>query len=211
MVGLVATGAVAPYLQGVGGALALHALSAALLAAGVAAVAKRRRQVVVALVLGIPAVALSVLDVVTDGSSFAAPRHVLQTVFFGYTALIILADVLRQDRVTAEKIRGAVCVYLLIGGTWAFGYLTVLRLDPGAIAFSGAKIPAADVGAPHWVGDVLYFSFITLTSTGYGDVVPVSPLARWMAQLEAIVGQLYLAILIARLVGLHIAHAEPAE
>jgi hypothetical protein len=209
--GLLATGFVAPLLQqNRTGAVVLHVLSAALLATGIGAVAKRKRHVVTALVLAVPAVALSVLDLVSPSASWAPPRHALQTAFFAYTAIMILQDVLRHERVTAEKIRGSVCVYLLMGGTWAFGYLTVLSVDPGAIGFTGPAAAGVTSGSRLWIGDVLYFSFITLTSTGYGDMVPLSALARWMAQLEATAGQLYIAILVARLVGLHIAHSEEA-
>src|SRR5262245_18324858 len=105
---------------------------------------------------------------------------------------MILRDVLRHDRVTAEMIRGSVCVYLLMGGTWAFGYLTVLSLDPGALGFTNPQAAGVTGGTNLWIVDVLYYSFITLTSTGYGDIVPLSPLTRWMAQLEATAGQLYI-------------------
>jgi len=209
--GLLATGFVAPLLQqNRTGAVVLHFLSTVLLAAGVGAVAKRKRHVLVGLAIAIPAVTMSVLDLAVPNERWDPPRHALQTAFFAYTAVMILRDVLRHERVTAEKIRGAVCVYLLMGGTWAFGYLTVLRVDPGAIGFTAQAAAGVTSGTRLWIGDVLYFSFITLTSTGYGDIVPLSALARWMAQLEATAGQLYIAILVARLVGLHIAHSEEA-
>jgi hypothetical protein len=60
-----------------------------------------------------------------------------------------------------------------------------------------------------WIGDALYFSFINLTSVGYGDILPVSPLARTMSWIEALMGQLYMTLLIARLVSLHVAHNPP--
>lgn len=210
IVGLLATGFVAPLLQqNRTGAVVLHVLSAALLATGIGAVAKRKRHIATALALAVPAVTLSILDLVSPSPRWAPPRHALQTAFFGYTAVMILMDVLRHERVTAEKIRGSVCVYLLMGGTWAFGYLTVLSVDPTALGFTVPAAAGVTSGAHMWIGDVLYFSFITLTSTGYGDIVPLTALTRWMAQLEATAGQLYIAILVARLVGLHIAHSEP--
>src|SRR5262245_35264753 len=135
--GLLATGFVAPLLQqNRTGAVVLHFLSTILLAAGIGAVAKRKRHLAIGLAIAVPAVTLSVLDLVSPSDAWAPPRHALQTAFFAYTAIMILRDVLRHERVTAEKIRGAVCVYLLMGGTWAFGYLTVLRVDPGALGFT---------------------------------------------------------------------------
>lgn len=199
--GLFLTAVVIPFVQpGYAGAVALHALLVSLMAAGVAAVAKRRRDFAIALVLGVPAVILTILDMAGRGEGTAAARHGFQTLFFAHTAFVVLKDVARQTRVDAEKIRGAVCVYFLIGATWAFAFSTLLDLDPGAILFGGG------VARGRGIGDVLYFSFVTLTTVGYGDVVAVSPVARSMAWQEAMTGQLYLAVLVARLVGLHIAH-----
>ena len=140
-----------------------------------------------------------------------AGRHAFETVFFGYTSWIILLDVLRRGRVTSEKIRGSICVLLLMGATWGFAYLTLLQVDPGAISFTEAiraAEPAGDVG---WIGDMLYFSFVNLTSVGYGDILPVSPLARTMSWIEALMGQLYMTLLIARLVSQHAAHNTPKQ
>ncbi|HKQ60399.1 MAG TPA: potassium channel family protein [Candidatus Polarisedimenticolaceae bacterium] len=209
LAGLLGTALVVPCVEGVrAGAVVLHLLSAAVLAAAVGAVAGRGRHVLVALALALPTVALSAVELSVRGPRLATARYALLTAFFAYTALVVLADVLRRGRVTGEKICGAVCVLLLIGGTWASAYLTLLQLSPGAIRFPSSE--AAGVAGPyHWlIGDVLYFSFITLTTLGYGDIVPVSPVARAMAWLEATMGQLYLAILVARLVGAHIAQGE---
>ena len=176
-----------------------------------AAAAKRRRHFVAALCLAVPAVLLSVVEVslpLEQRAEARTARHALQTAFFGYMALVILLDVGRQRRVTAEKIRGAVCVFLLMGATWAFAYLTLLQLDPRALAFPFSK---GDVPPTPWIGDTLYFSFVTLTTVGYGDIVPVSPLARSMAWLEASMGQLFMVLLVARLVGLHIAQSDSAD
>jgi len=96
-----------------------------------------------------------------------------------------------------------------MGATWAFAYLTLLQIDPGALSFPESvrsTEPAPDVG---WIGDALYFSFINLTSVGYGDILPVSPVARTMAWIEALMGQLYMTLLVARLVSLHVAHNPP--
>jgi hypothetical protein len=80
---------------------------------------------------------------------------------------------------------------------WAYAYALVARLDPGA--FSG---PVSTADGPR---AVFYFSFVTLTTVGYGDVLPVHPVARSLAMLEAVTGPLYLAILVARLVSLVVA------
>lgn len=100
-----------------------------------------------------------------------------------------------------DKIRGAICVYLLIGFAWTFGYGIIELINPGS--FSGL----AEIDANNHVGRIMqlrYFSFATMTTLGYGDILPRSPVARTLATLEAITGQIYLTVLIARLVGLHI-------
>ncbi|HKQ61239.1 MAG TPA: ion channel [Candidatus Polarisedimenticolaceae bacterium] len=204
LAGLLSLVGVLPFVQQARANLVvLHALSVALIAAGVLAVANRRRSVVVALSLALPSLALSVAQWAGAPVGVTVLRDALQTAFAGYTAAIILADVVRDERVNAEKIRGAVCVFFMIGATWAFAYATLLHLDPSAFAF-----PGAHEARP---GDVFYFSFVTLTTVGYGDVVPVSPAARQLAWLEAAVGQLYLAVLVARLVGLHTAYGARTD
>ena len=85
--------------------------------------------------------------------------------------------------------------------TWALTYIVIDILDP--TAFEQLAVSA-------WAGgtDYVYFSFVTLTTLGYGDITPLTPVAQTLAWLEAVVGQLYLAILVARLVGLHIVHSR---
>ena len=110
---------------------------------------------------------------------------------------IVLTQTLRRGPITFHRIQGAVAAYLLLGVIWAHAYSLLAILRPGA--FSG-PVNAAD-GPRAW----LYFSFVTLTTVGYGDVLPVHPVGRSLAVLEAVVGPLYLAILVARLVSLAVA------
>jgi hypothetical protein len=105
---------------------------------------------------------------------------------------VVLGQTLRSGPVTFHRLNGAVAAYLLLGVIWAHAYALVAALHPGA--FSGAGSAADGSRA------FLYFSFVTLTTVGYGDVLPVHPAARSLATLEAVTGPLYLAILIARLV-----------
>lgn len=102
--------------------------------------------------------------------------------------------VLEPGAVTLNRIVGALCVYLLFGLLWAVLYATVELVEPTAFAYAH--------GAP---GDpleqFLYYSFVTLTTLGYGDVTPVHPVARTIAYFEAVIGQLYVAVLVASLVG----------
>ena len=108
---------------------------------------------------------------------------------------VVLTLVLRPGPISRRRIEGAIVVYLLLGFTWAQGYELVALWHPGA--FVGA-VQGRDSNP--WT----YYSFVTLTTMGYGDIMPVHPLARALAVLEALTGQLYLAILLARLVSLEI-------
>jgi hypothetical protein len=110
---------------------------------------------------------------------------------------LVLEHVFREGSITGDRIRGAIAAYLLLGLVWTFAYILVEHFSPGAIQSSGA----ASKDNAHFA----YFSFVTLTTLGYGDIVPVHPLARTLAIGEALVGQLYLAILIGRLISLQIA------
>ena len=109
-------------------------------------------------------------------------------------ALVVLAQAFRAGPVNVHRIQGAVAAYLLLGLVWALAYELVALVAAGA--FSGTGLGGA--GRP----DFIYFSFVTLTTVGYGDVTPVHPVARSLAVAEALTGQLYPAILLARLVSL---------
>lgn len=122
---------------------------------------------------------------------------------FMYTAWVILREVLRSERITLDTLAGGIVVYLFIGVIWAFAYVLVALLDPQALHYAAGSARSG-VGGFDDFHTFLYFSFTTLTTLGYGDVVPVNPLARSLAYLEAVFGQLYLAVLIARLVGQHL-------
>lgn len=114
-------------------------------------------------------------------------------------SIVIAQVVFGPGRVTIHRIQGAIVLYLNIAVAFTSAYRLVLELNPAAFA----GIPAG-LGESAAFDSVLYFSFTTLTSTGYGEIFAVNPAARSLANLEAITGQLYLAILLARLVTLHV-------
>lgn len=126
--------------------------------------------------------------------------------FFVMMAVTILIYIMKTEEVTADTIFGAICVYLFIGVIWAFLFKAIEIVQPGSFQFGEAI--ARDLADTRSINSgFIYYSFVTLTTLGYGDMIPITPPARSFASLEAIAGQLYLAVLIARLVGLHIAHS----
>ncbi len=118
--------------------------------------------------------------------------------FCAWGIAVSLRQVLTGPRVDLNRLTGAVCVYMLMALAWAIGYALIALYIDGA--FSGLAGMKFDMVWP----DLIYFSFVTLTTLGYGDISPVVPLAQALAYLEAMIGQMYIAILIAGLVGAHL-------
>ena len=119
--------------------------------------------------------------------------------FTGYVVLHLFTFIFRAPRVNVEILCTAIANYLLMGLLWSFGYLLIARVNPDAFVI----IYGAASGHLLKGGNSMYFSFATLCTVSYGDIVPVSNLARMLAVLEAIVGMFYMTMLVARLVSLY--------
>jgi hypothetical protein len=98
-----------------------------------------------------------------------------------------------------DTIYGALSVYLLIAFVWGVGYMLLEKLHPGSLALGVMHQPNQQID---WT-DCMFYSFVTLTSLGYGDIVPLSPQSRSLSILESVSGTMFVAVLIARLVGLY--------
>jgi hypothetical protein len=120
-------------------------------------------------------------------------------VVLGFLAAVVLAQVFREGPINVHRIQGAIAVYMMIGIMWGCLYQVLQVNAPGAFLVGG--IPSSAETHPE---TIFYFSFVTLTTVGFGDVTPVHPLARSLAMMEALTGQLFPAILIARLVAMSI-------
>jgi hypothetical protein len=159
------------------------------------------------LIIGLSVSTLSIILLVW---AEAAPNHWLivishgaMAVLTGFFAVVILGYALGAGKVTADRIYAAICVYLLLGYAFAFAYCLMAEIWPDSIAPISAVAPSDLVSR---LMQMRYFSFATLMTVGYGDIVPHTQMARTIALLEALLGQFYLVALIGRLVGLHIAH-----
>jgi hypothetical protein len=127
----------------------------------------------------------------------------IRLIYYLIVFLIIMRYVLNRDAVTADKICGAISAYLLIGIIWALVYGLFYLIDPNSFSIPDAMQTAQAGG--YWT---VYFSFVSLTTIGYGDITPLSTAAQTYAYLEAACGQIFLTVLIARLVALHILHSS---
>jgi hypothetical protein len=179
-----------------------------LLLGTVISVSKSRAWAVFALLLALPAAGLWFVGLGVASGTVDVTRHLLLIAFLSYVIWVMLRAILESRQVTFNTVCASLCVYLLLGLVWGLAYSVVDVLDPDAFTCTvqTAKYPPRlRVGGGETA--VLYFSFATLTTLGYGDIVPTSPISRMLATIEAIAGQLYLAVLVARLVGMHIVHS----
>jgi voltage-gated potassium channel len=148
------------------------------------------------LALALLTVAFSAIDIFYDSIAIELCIKALVILFSISSAVIATKHVFGSTQVDRNLLFGAMSVYLLMGLIWAILYGLIFEFLPGS--FNG--IEGIDGKAP--MDTLLYYSFVTLASLGYGDITPVAPLARTLAYLEVIAGQLYIAIMLAGLVGL---------
>jgi len=174
-------------------------LNVAILVTAAYAASESRRTFLVAVFLAAPSFGLQVAHSFTRGAVVGELLFLMYAIFYGFTIVHVLRYVLTPGDVTVDKICGAISGYILAGLLWTALYLFLDQIHPGSFAYSGVKDSTELLTFP----DLLYFSFVTLTTTGYGDVVPVTGHARSLAILEQLAGTFYIAILIARLTGLY--------
>jgi hypothetical protein len=169
-------------------------------------VSQKKRTLRVGLALAVPVLVTTWTARFQPGSeSLAWVTLVLSTAFLCFTAAHILGYVFRARRVTSEILFGALSVYLLIGLTFALVFTTLEARHPGSLSLPAGAFEAGLVD-PRPFSTISYFSFVTMTTLGYGDIGPLTPTTRSLVTLEALLGQLFLAVLMARLVALHILH-----
>lgn len=181
--------------DGPGGFL-LSGLFTLVLIGGALVVGRARRDLVVVLALALPWLYLTWLHPVWSGSALDEVTGVLLAAAILYIATVLLIGIVTAEKVTHDVISGAVAVYLLIGVAWAVIYVIIEGLNPGSFAVGDRSHGTV------W-DQLLYFSFATLTTLGYGDIAALTPVARMWSVAEAIFGTLFLAVLISRLVGLY--------
>jgi hypothetical protein len=172
---------------------------------GILAAGGTKRTLLLALILATPAVAGKWINHYRPDLLPLIVFHVAILVFFVFMVAHLLRFIFRSPRVNGEVFCAAVSAYLMLGLSWTFAYLIVARLIPDSFAFSVG--PAANRQLDPVTA--FYFSFVTLCTVGFGDVTPVSSLARMLTVMEAITGTLYMALLIARLVALYSSAAQP--
>jgi hypothetical protein len=190
-----------PFLEDfVGMKLLMDVFFSLILISGVYAVSKKKHILWIGLMFAFPAffVQWSTYFVTFPNSLFIGK---LIGIFFYIFMITVMLDYLFEEKeITTDMIIGAICVYLLIGAMWASIFTVIEIIHPGSF-----KMPENSASE---MSHFIYYSFVTLTTLGYGDITPVSSTARSFSILEAIFGQLYIAILVSRLVGVNISQTH---
>jgi Ion channel len=185
------------------GRVAFDMMVAVVLIAAIWAVSQHRRLLGIGLLLAAPLFLARLVLYVVDIHWLAVLWPLLAIAFFAFTAAVLLRQVLYDATVTVDTIAGSISVYLLLGVIWALIFSLVEAVHPGSFHVNGSPFEASGSVYHSQVPEFLYLSLITISTVGYGDIVPVTQPARMLAALEGVIGQLYLAVLIARLIGLH--------
>ena len=171
--------------------LILNIISTLVIIAGVYAASANKKSVIILLILGLPWFFSEWFFLTSTKTLFVG------FFFFLYVTMTLMDMIIKTREITQNTLYGAVCVYLLLGLLWVSIYGLIDAIIPGAI-FSGDEI-----GSRLTSNELIYFSYTTLTTLGYGDITSLSPVGRIMSVLEAIIGQLFIAFMVARLIGIY--------
>ena len=163
------------------------------------AIRSKRAHVIIASILALPLVTStwSFYFYYFESTQIGLLTRIFGALFFGYAVIIILQTIVRSTEITREIIFAAVVAYLLIALMWAFLYMTLELVIPGSFSIPESSIRQETMRFE-------YFSFVTITTLGYGDITPLSNRASALTLLEALIGQIYLVVLVAWLVGMHV-------
>lgn len=184
--------------------LILNLIGMGVLVFAISALSTEPRSRAISLILGVPAIGFTLFRNQFAGKTELVVSNVgriVGVVFLVFTIAVILRTLITQPVVTRDSIAGAFCGYVLIGVAFAEAFCLVESLAPGSFQVSGQRSDWAHDPVLRWY-TLEYFSFTTMTTLGFGDILPATPLARCMTVWEAIFGQFYLAVLVAGLVNL---------
>ncbi|MFO0828217.1 MAG: potassium channel family protein [Phycisphaerales bacterium] len=190
------------------GALMADLVAMLIATAALVALRAHKHELAIGLSLAIPSIVMDWLCdfVFKDSTAAAVTTSALYAAFHAYVTILIMRYIVAARRVTANEVWASACVYLMLAIVWADVMHLTAVLRPTAFRALDATLHIGGSGSAYQ-SDLLYYSLTTLTTLGMGDIVPGDRVGRTLTALEAVVGQLCIGILIARLVGLHIAAA----
>lgn len=183
------------------------------LLAGILAVSKKKRVVLVGSCLAVLTLAIIWSATFFNHEALNIAGDICMAFFFAFTASMILFDIWTTQGVTSDTIVGSLCAYLLIGATWAFLYLLTETFIPGSFHFTALKQGQEIGNIIHTQNYPLfmYYSFVTLCSLGYGEIIPIKSAGRMLATGEVIIGQFYMAVFVAKLISSYLNQARKTD
>lgn len=186
-----------------------EAFFAAIMVTGVSLFLHKRYQLIIAMSLALLILVGVGITTYIELRWLVLSTLTIELIFFAFIFFTMVRYVFMQQSITASKLLAAICGYLVLGIIFAFIYTFILVLNPHAFQYTVTTQFSPGTYYPHpaILSEAIYFSFVTLSTLGYGDWVPMLGPLKMLAAIEAILGQLYIAILIARLVGIHLIQA----
>jgi len=175
----------------------------AILLSGIYAVSEDRVTLIFALLTGLPALFTNWSFQLLKTPSLLLIHHICAGLFFAVATIIIIRHLINQKEVTVDLIWGAVCGYFLLGFMWGDIFSLIETIQPGSFNLGQQEVPDMD--------SFIYFSFVTLATLGYGDIVPLTKQSQSLTIIEAVMGQMYLAVNIAALVAIRISQSRSKD
>lgn len=160
---------------------------------------QKRHHTVLGVLLAVPMIMSLWSDLIGEYRWLQITGRLCGIAFFAFLIVVILKFILSQDEIKRDLIAGAAIVYLSIAALWANAYWVIELMHPGSFA-----IPGQSAGS---IVNSMYYSLVTITTLGYGDITPITSVAKVCSTLEAVIGQLYLVITVAWLVGMHVSQS----
>lgn len=195
MVALVVLG---PFIQGfIGLRFFMDLLFSIIFIATIYAASKKRNHIIIAVILVIPTILALWSEDIPISNTLVTIGHISGLILFAFAVILILIYIFSEQEVSRQTISAAVAVYLLIALMWTYIYRLIELLYPGSFAVAQSKLLDAE-------NIYLYFSLVTITTLGYGDITPIGRQAASLAVLEAITGQIYLVVVVAWFVGMYV-------
>ena len=151
--------------------------------------------VLIGVLLGVPAAAFMAMGQLSDARELVILSNAFAAAFYFVNVSYLMSYAMRRDVLTMDKLYGAAAAFLMLGVLWGYFYFILMWFHPGALTLGGEPVSRMPPST------MLFFSFVTLTTTGMSDVMPAHPLARMLCVFEMIIGVMFLAVLIARLAG----------
>ena len=194
-----------PFLEGfIGINILMDILFSLILISGIYAISEKKLVLIIGLLIALPTIVAQWSHFFLIIPSLELVHRIFGAVFFAYVLIIMISYLFKEKNVTVEVITSAISVYFLIGLTWTFVFSLLEIFHPGSFSLSSQN-QVKDID------QLFYYSFVTLTTIGYGDITALTLPAGSLSALEAMMGQIYLAVLVARLVGMYILQSAKME